>query len=426
MAKSTVKSAAAAKAKKKTTQKLVGVTPGTQVNFANFQLFIGAINTSGNLVFKNQTKANGPFNKSWTAINKKTYETLSCATTADGRVAMVATDAKTGDVNYIAETKVGSGTSGRWLPAENLSTPTGQIFKQVVLTRDKAALDNVFGVTGNNNQQSIWWKYRNPDVVVMKKEKVTPPGSDKPITITVPVLEPPKKPWSDWVNINGILEGNLNGLRATNNANGLIVLSGVYFNGITWTCQQMIDDKTGKTTWSAWTNPGDNPYISSGDLTPVLTTDDRISMFSSTNDGILRSAQTVPGAATWDAWSQPGEIPDNVANQACHLDGDGNLYLAVLNFAGKGMQNQIYGALQTNTDARQWTSWQPITLVPAATHLEMDYNADGALTLFAYDSASTTLRAKKQVLPNSTEWHFSWAELGTDVKCFSITKDLTP
>ena len=172
--------------------------------------------------------------------------------------------------------------------------------------------------------------------------------------------------------------------------------------------------------------PGGTPYETTATLTPILDSQDFVSVFASTNEGLIRSRQKERGLNEWERWSQPGFIPDNVQTQAVNIDMHGHIYVAVLNFARKGMKNVIYGAAQTNTENAQWTSWQRISIVDSADKLSLEYNANGALTMFAFDSSNGTLRSVDQVAPDSTEWYLDWTTLGKGLKCYSVTKDLTP
>ena len=394
-----------------------------------FRLFVAAVTSAGGLVGSDQGCANGAFTGKWKPITTQAkYRNVCAGTTSDGRVAVVASVDGTNAVNFIAESSAGAKGAGRWAPIENLGLPKGiSGFTELALAQDADGLDNVFGVTAENTNNSIWWICRNPSTIVMKKEKVTPPGSTTPITVTVPVVVPPKKPWSNWVCINENLEGTLQSLHAANNLDGRIVLSGSYTNFIPWVTQQAEVSTGGDKKWNPWQVPGGSDGAeTTGDATGVLTGDGLVSIFASTNDGILRSSQSEPGSDTWTNWTAPGVINDNVANHACNIDGDGNLYVAVLNFAGAGTQNWIYGALQTNTEQRQWTSWQPISLVPRADQLSLNYNADNSLTLFAFDSKGGTLRCKKQAKVNSTEWELEWTTVGQGLFDYSVTRDLTP
>ncbi len=401
--------------------------PTHSPDFALTQLFVAAINSKGNLVYTNQTKPNGPFNSKWTAIGKGTYDVLAAGTTLDGRVAIVATDAATHSVQYIAETKAGGKGKNRWEAPEDLGAPAKAApFNQLVLARGVDGLDNVFGITPENNDRSIWWKYRNPPVIVTKKEKVIPPGSKKPITVEVQVTEPPAKPWSEWINLNNNLPGGMKSLYATNNADGRILLGGAYFNYLPWVCQQKSDAPFKAEQWTEWTLAGGTPAETTGALTPVLDNEGYVSVFASTNDGILRSRQTQPGGDKWGGWSAPGQIFDNVANHACNIDAHGHIYVATLNFPAKGTKTLVYGAMQTDTAHAQWTSWQLINMIYSANQVALDYNADGSLTLFAFDSDSEKLSALTQVAPDSTEWYYEWVDLGSGLKSFAVTRDLTP
>ncbi len=395
--------------------------------FAYAQLFVAAINSSGQLVYTNQAKPNGVFNQAWTPINSKTYELVDAGSTLDGRIAIIATDAKTAAVQYIAERPAASKATSRWLNAVNLGLPAGVTsFKTIALARGVDGLDNIFGSTSANTKKSVWWKYRNPPVIVTKKVKVTPPGSNTPITVTVQERQPPAQPWSDWIDITGNLEGGLKELRAANNADGRIVLSGVYFNGIPWISQQTADAPFKAESWSDWSSPGAGMVETVGQIEPILDDEGTVSAFVTSNDGLLRSRQTDPGGPTWGLWSMPGLIPDNVAHFAASKDGNGHLSLAVLNYVQPGRYNYIYFSQQIKVKCNQWTTWQVISMVNAS-QLEMTYNADGSLALFAFDSGTGALSVLRQVNSDSTEWYRFWTPLAkSGIKCFALARDLTP
>lgn len=404
---------------------IIPIEASATPRFAYAQLFIAAINNGGQLVYTNQTEPNGPFAKQWTPINSKTYELVDAGSTLDGRVAIITTDAETGAVQYIAERPATSKASSRWLNAENLGLPSGtSAFKTIAFARGVDGLDNVFGSTSLNTKKSIWWKYRNPPVIVTKKIKIVPPGAKTPITVTVQETQPPARAWSDWIDITGNLNGGLKSLRAASNADGRIVLSGVYFNGIPWISQQTSDSPFLPEAWSNWETPGDGKVEGAAQIEPILDQQGTVSAFVSSSDGLLRSRQTTPGGAAWDHWSMPGLIQDNVAHFASSKDGNNHLALAVLNSVQPGRYNYVYFSQQTNTKYNQWTTWQVISMVTAS-ELEMTYNADGSLALFAFDPSKGALSVLTQINSDSTEWYRFWTPLGTGIKSFSLTRDLT-
>ncbi len=404
--------------------------PGLDATIAaNFKLFVAGINSANQLVYVDQTVASGPFSNTWTPIGTETYNaTLTTGTTLDGRIAIVTTDMTSQEVIYIAEVLDQSATGAdRWSPPENLGLPSGvKSISSVALARGVDGLDNVFVSSPENVQTSLWWKYRNPPDIVTKTIEVTPPGSQTPIKVTVQETQPPAKPWSDWININGALEGNLRDLKAINNADGRIVLTGIYFNAIPWVSQQTSDDPFNQESWSEWAVPGAPVTESAGSMTPILDDEGYVSVFISSNDGLLRSKQTEPGGAVWSTWSSPGIIDANIGDHAISIDGDGCLYAAVLDLPAKGMVTQAFGALQMNTEFAQWTSWQHIARINVAQSVDLNYNADGHLTMFAFDHDAAKLFTLDQVTQNSTEWRYFWTEIGDGLRTFSVARDLTP
>ena len=262
-------------------------------------------------------------------------------------------------------------------------------------------------------------------MVVTKKVKVTPPGSNKPIIVTVQETEPPKKPWSDWINITGNLQGYLSHLRATNNADGRIVLSGIYFNYIPWVSQQKSDNPFDQESWTDWVTPDGNGYKNAALTTPILDKTGNVSIIQTSNEGLLRSRQTESGAGVWGPYSSPGFINDNLLNHASSIDADCHLAIAVLNNPAPAHKNFIYFTQQTNAENNQWTTWEILAMVDRATSLEMSYNANGSLTLFVFDDKTGDLFTLSQINADSTEWYQFPTQIGKNIKSFAVTRDLT-
>jgi hypothetical protein len=66
-------------------------TPKPPFFFQLSRLMVVAINVSGRLVYRAQTKPNGPWEANWTPIdNARTYAAMAAGLTGDGRVAVVA------------------------------------------------------------------------------------------------------------------------------------------------------------------------------------------------------------------------------------------------------------------------------------------------------------------------------------------------
>jgi hypothetical protein len=400
----------------------------TATDSSRFQLFIAAVNENAELVYTNQTTLNGPFQKSWTRIGTDDFMgVVASGTTLDGRVAIIAVEKSTLEVHYVAEAPQNADGKDRWLPAENLGRPKGvPSFAELQLIRGVDGLDNVFGASTADNKTSLWWTYRNPPKIVTKTIEVTPPGSDTPMTITVQETAPPDTPWSNWININGALVGTFHKMKAANNADGRIVLTGVDTNGRPWVSQQKSDDPFQKESWTDWCMPGGEAAPAASAITPALGADGYVSVFTSTNDGLLRSRQAKPGGALWGPLSAPGQIQDNVSTHAVSIDADGQFYVAVLNFTPPGETNTIYGVQEVGTLDARWTSWQRISSFSDPDGLRLHYNADGTLLLFSINKKTRTLWSMQQVAKNSTEWYYFWTDLGGQLIDFSVTQDLTP
>lgn len=401
------------------------------VNYANVRLFVGAINTQQQLVYNEQKKPNGAFAKKWTPVDTNTYlSPISCCTTRDGRVAIAAIDAKSNTVQYMIEQDA-SGNGG-FSPREDLGAPPNMTnFTQICMVRGVNGLDNIFvSNVKDNNSTGTWWIYRNAPVKVSKTVKVTPPGASAPITVTVEEEEPPSQPWSDWINVNGsspnVLQGGFQTMYAANNADGRIVLCGNYDNGIPFVRQQLSDDPFDQEKWGDWINPGNGNGSTVAFARPVLDKEGRVSIFGNNNGLIERSRQSEPGSQVWDDWSTPGYVDDNLARFSVTIDADGCLYLVSLNFAPKGYNTKIYGNLQGNTQDATWTGWSWISMLNAATDIELGYNADGTVLAFVHDAAQGKMWTVKQTVANGTEWDVYPTPIGSDITSFSTTRDLSP
>jgi hypothetical protein len=402
--------------------------PQAQNDFAYNRIFVAAVNVGHELVFTSQTAVDGGYNPDWTRIGDGLYANVVAAgTTLDGRVALVSADAKSGHVIYIAEAENGGTGAARWMTPDDLGLPAGvSSVATIAIARGVDGLDNIFISSPDNNKQSVWWKYRNPPTTETRQEQITPPGSTTPITVDVQVRVPPAEPWSDWININGALEGNLTQLSAANNADGRIVLTGIYSNGIPWVRQQTSDDPTQPESWSDWQLPGYPVTLAASTFCPILDRQGVVSVVASTNDGLIRSRQTQAGGANWTAWSAPGQVNDNVYHHACALNANDAMTIVVSNFAQQGVKNIIYATTQTHPETNQWTAWNRINALADISQLRLAASGNGTLTLFAFDASNGKVSAISQIGPDSTEWELIWTEIGGGIAAFALTNDLTP
>src|SRR5215470_17631099 len=112
-------------------------TPKPPFFFELSRLMVVAINTSGRLVYKAQTKPNGPWEANWTPIdNAHTYAGMAAGLTGDGRVAIVAQPPSGPGPFYIDEKP--NALTEEWNAPFDLGKPPGSPagFNFLALTSD--------------------------------------------------------------------------------------------------------------------------------------------------------------------------------------------------------------------------------------------------------------------------------------------------
>src|SRR5262249_2783338 len=151
--------------------------------------------------------------------------------------------------------------SEEWNTPVSLGTPSGSPagFNFLAMAFDADGRVEVFG-TGNND--TIWWKYQNPNRIVSKTITITPPGTDTPMTITVNEVAPPLTPWSDWFQI----PGQLRPIKALRNADGRIILFGINRDGHLYRNEQKVARALQPSDWAGWVQmdtPGSGIFLNS-------------------------------------------------------------------------------------------------------------------------------------------------------------------
>ena len=385
------------------------------------RLMVVAINASGRLVYKAQTKPNGPWEANWTPIdNTLSYAGLAAGRTGDGRVAVVAQQLG-GPPLYIDE-KPDTPTQ-QWNAPVPLGAPPGSPagLNFLALAFDADGRVEVFG-TGSND--SIWWKYQNPNRIVQKTIQVTPPGSDTPITVTVDEIAPPATPWSGWFQ----LPGQLRQIKALRGGDGRIILFGVNATGHLYRNEQKVARAVQVSDWAGWVQMDDpnSGTFQGATMAPTLDGAGAVNLFViNEHNYILHARQAPPSTATWTGWTTPGLLPQGVGAVAAGLDGDDHL-VVVANSLGLH-----YMTMQFSIEAQQWSGWTIFSGDSGAAQIALDYNADGRLSFFSHRILSPPglggLRLKSQVAFDSTEWEWAFTELAADgIKQYAVVRDLTP
>jgi hypothetical protein len=385
------------------------------------RLMVVAINASSRLVYRAQTKPNGPWEANWTPIdNAHTFAAMAAGLTGDGRVAVVAQQ-PSGPLLYIDE-KPDTPTQ-QWNAPVDLGTPAGSPagFNFLALAFDADGRVEVFG-TGSND--SIWWKYQNPNRIVQRTIQVTPPGTDTPITVTVDEVAPPATPWSDWFQI----PDQVRQIKALRNADGRIILFGINATAHLYRNEQKVARALQPSDWAGWVQMDDpsSGTFQAATMAPTLDGAGAVNLFViNEHNYILHARQAPPCTATWTGWTTPGLLPQGVGAVAAGLDGDDHL-VVVANSSGLH-----YVTMQFAIETQQWSGWTIFSGDSGAAQIALDYNADGRLSFFSHriglSSGFGGLRLKSQVAFDSTEWEWAFTELAADgIKQYAVVRDLTP
>lgn len=400
----------------------------SNVDFAATKIFIAAINEGHQLVCTNQVSPNSPDYTKLTQVDDNSYyfNLLDSATTLGGYVSIVAVDDSKNTIQYIVENPEGNETKNRWLPREDLGLPKGVTKPHVIrLIRDLNGMDIVF-VSSFDKENFLAMKHRNPPTTVEKKVEITPPGSDKPITITVQEQVPPKTPWSDWIDFSGSLKQSFQTMHVGSNADGTVVITGNFGDSTALVRQQSAKDPYDPSKWADWTAPGGDGagYFLAK---PMLDKNNKVSVFSLFAEvgEFARSSQTKIGSDDWEPWSTPGRTEGETINYGLSIDGDGCVYAVKLVQADADGNCKILGNREIMSVNATWSGWDWIGTVKKANSIELSYSADGSLAAFIIDEAGV-LSMIYQVTIDSSEWSLFPKVIAKGINTFSLTRDMTP
>jgi hypothetical protein len=401
-------------------------TPKPPFFFELSRLMVVAIKggTNGQLVYRAQTKPNGPWEASWTPIEgSQTFNAMAAGLTGDGRVAIVAQPTSNAGVLYIDE-KQNTLNEG-WNAPVNLGKPAGVAqFYFLATTFDVDGRVEVFGTASDNG---IWWKYQNPNRIVKKTVTRTPPGTNTPITVEVDEIAPPLTPWSDWYR----LPGGLGQIKALRNADGRIILFGTNPGFNLYRSEQKVARATQPGDWTGWVQM-DTPAsgkIQLRTMAPVLDKAGAVNLFviGVASHQIYHARQSPPCTQTWTGWSTPGLIRDGMHMVAAGIDGDD--HLVVVGTDNKQLHNMN---MQLDVETQHWSGWNAFA-TGGPTWTALDYNADGRLTFFSHLLTGLPppnyggLWCMSQMVIDSTEWDLTWTELAADgIHDYAVVRDLTP
>jgi hypothetical protein len=401
--------------------------PEGEALFELSRLMAVALDKSSHLVYKAQTKPNGPWEGDWTTIDKsQTYTGMTAGIIGDGRVAAVARRTTQGNgLCYVVEA-VDSAKVERWDPPVDLGLPPGVIsFRNVAMKLDADSRLEIFAIDGVDADQGggrIWWKYQNPSGIERKDVTVTPPGTRTPVTVAVDFVVRPKKPWSEWFALSGALMSLVPGRMN----DGRLVLFGVNKLGHLYRSEQRERRALQPGDWSTWVRM-DEAIGQIADVgRPVAVARDSagvLNLFAvGRGNQVLHARQAKPNASNWTDWSTPGYLRQGVKSMAVGRDGAGRLVLV----ARDGTNLNVN--LQWSAKAQQWSGWNLLQETGPLT-LALDYNADGRLTLFGHRAPNGGLWYVSQMVRDSTEWELNWTQLAgddRDLRDCVVVRDLTP
>lgn len=411
--------ALAVRAKRSSAPALRHLPPGAKF-FELSSLMVIAIDGDGKLVQKAQNGPNGPWAKTWSPIAPGTYAIMATGLTRDGRVAVVAQPSGGPQLVFITEDANQVGPIENWNQPVNIgAVPGASGYQSMSMARDADGLIEIFVVTANGQ---IWWIRENPPKLIDKKVTVTPPGTDKPITVTVQELAPPDKPWSDWQQI----PGSVVAISAKRQGDGRIVLFGINSGLNLYRCQQSVARTTAVGQWTPWVmmnTPTTGTFVA---MAPVLGPGGGLNFFGLTSNGqVVHTRQQPAGSDSWTPWATPGFSRTPIYTLASGIQGDNDI---VLVGSDRSFVHQFNA--QNSARTQNWTGWRDFSNSDSNVEFKLDYNADGRLMLFSHATRSPAeggLWTKRQTGLDSTEWDLDWDQLADGgIRRFSVVRDLTP
>lgn len=385
-----------------------------------FRVFIAAINTSGELVYKDQTSENGPFAAGFSVLSTLEFDEspLQASTTTDGYVSVLAQQSGTQHLIYIAENKAET-PGARFDNPVDLGIPASvSAFRDIELINGLNGLPNVFGASSNTDG-SIWWKYMNPYTVKTVTEKVTPPGTDTPIEVTVNVPVPPAEPWSDWIQI----PGGLVSIEAAQNADGRVILGGINANGQAYINFQSSDHPDAPEGWKGWQEISQE--IGKVDqLELAIGGNSLVHIFARVGSNVYMKIQTETSEDAFTDWVLFAAFDEPVAAMTVSVQFNKGLYFAAQ--VGSGKNSPIYSALQlyiANYNMYLWTQPSIIAYAESDSEYVLQPNANTSLMMIARSTGSNTLSYTYELTPDM--WRVGWTEIGDDIVSVGVTEDVT-
>ncbi|MFC3326531.1 hypothetical protein [Mesorhizobium cantuariense] len=383
-------------------------------------MVVGIDSAKGQLIQKAQTSPNGSWPSAWSFIAPGAWVIMTAGLTKDGRVAVVAQPSGTTNLSFITEDANQVGPIDKWNKPVVIGAPPGATSYQKLSMANDA--DGRIEIFLTDNQGRIWWIYQNPDQIVQVQKTITPPGTKTPIVVTVDVLAPPAKPWSDWIQI----PGGLVTVTAIRQGDGRIALFGINSNLHLYRCQQAKAQALKAADWTGWVQIDTSQTGGFTEMAPVIGPLGAANLFALTQKGqVLHTRQQPAGSDTWTQWATTGYSRVPKYTLAAGIQGDGDIVLV-----SSDQQRVHEFNAQWDAYTQNWSGWRDFGNSLYATRLTLNYNADGRLALFsliAMPDGTNGLWTLNQMAIDSSEWEYDWTNLTTDnLKQIVVVRDLTP
>ncbi|MER9336268.1 hypothetical protein NKJ06_20115 [Mesorhizobium sp. M0293] len=344
---------------------------------------------------------------------------MTAGLTKDGRVAVVAQPSGTTNLSFITEDANQVGPIDKWNAPIGIGTPPGATSYQKLSMANDA--DGRIEVFLTDNQGRIWWIYQNPDQIVQVQKTITPPGTKTPIVVTVDVLAPPAKPWSDWIQI----PGGLVAVTAIRQGGGRIALFGINSGLHLYRCQQAKAQALKAADWTGWVQIDTTQTGGFTEMAPVIGPLGATNLFALTQSGqVLHTRQQPAGSDTWTQWAAPGYSSEHKYSLAAGIQGDGDIVLVASD------QQRVQFNAQWDATTQNWSGWRDFNVGQASARLSLAYNADGRLALFSLvlmQDGTNGLWTLNQMGIDSSEWECGWTTLAdNNLKQIVVVRGLTP
>jgi hypothetical protein len=380
---------------KKTSRKAHSKAEEVDAFYESSRLMAIAINASQNLIWRAQSKPNGPWITDWAPINTTIqYDAMVAGMSREGRVIALGHARPKAEVHFYIQSFI----DDTWEGPVNLALPPGVPgFVQLTTARSLDGLINVFGIARDSGG-IVWWIKQNPE---------TPP---------------PPKPWGTWQQIWAT---RLQVMTAANSGDGTIVLAGSAFADATvhtYYTRERIPNAKSAWDWLAWVDMTQG-HLDAG--SPAFRLGSNVLNIFAIGGGsdVVQTRQLPANSNNYTPWAYPAMVGKQVIQLATGIDGDGHIVIAAQDETG-----HIYVNYLRDSVSQQYSGWQQIGTRNTPGPMTLDYNADGRLTLFMREATGDLrLWCISQIAINSTTWEADWTVLSVNpVSRYGIARDLTP